>query len=226
MNDLSGQKYGKMTVIKTFRDNDRVARCVCKCDCGKEKIVRASNLRNGTTRSCGCLIKENTVKANKKYNPFVISDDFAVFKTFSGTSFIVDAEDVNAIKDVCWSVNANGYLAGFRNGKTVILHRVIMNCESGEIVDHINGDKLDNRKQNLRIVTNQENCMNRKIVSNNTSGTTGVYWNKTAKKWQAQIVLKQKFIYLGCFDNKEDAIKARKEAEKIYFGEFAYKGSV
>ena len=67
--------------------------------------------------------------------------------------------------------------------------------------------------------------MNRKLAKNNTSGTTGVTWSKRDKCWIANIKIKNKTFYCGYFKNKEDAIKARKEAEEKYFGEYSYDNS-
>lgn len=94
-------------------------------------------------------------------------------------------------------------------------------------VDHIShppkpNHKVDNRKVNLRLVTNQQNQMNNAIGKNNTSGKTGVSWDKARMKWEAYIWFDRQKIHLGRFANKEDAIIARKEAEKKYFGEYRY----
>lgn len=95
-------------------------------------------------------------------------------------------------------------------------------------IDHIHGDKTrnDNRKSNLRIVTKSQNSMNKKIMSNNTSGVTGVGRNKSKKRWTAYIVVNNKQINLGVFDDINDAIKSRKAAEEKYFGEYSYDNSM
>ena len=90
-------------------------------------------------------------------------------------------------------------------------------------VDHINHNGLDNRKENLRIVTHKQNKFNNPILSTNTSGVTGVSWSKQKNKWRAYITIDNKQKSLGYYFNKEDAIKARKEAEEKYFGEFRNK---
>ena len=98
-----------------------------------------------------------------------------------------------------------------------------MNCPDDMVVDHINLNPLDNRKMNLRICTKQQNEMNRPLRNNNTSGITGVSLYKQTNKWRAYIEYNQKYIHLGLFDTKEDAIKARKQAEIKYFGEYRNK---
>jgi hypothetical protein len=84
--------------------------------------------------------------------------------------------------------------------------------------DHINRNGLDNRKNNLRVCTHQENTTNRSLMSKNTSGFVGVSWCKATNNWRAQIMVDYKGIHLGCFDSKEDAIKARLNAELKYYG--------
>ena len=83
-------------------------------------------------------------------------------------------------------------------------------------IDHINHNPDDNRIKNLREVSNQENQKNQSVYRNNTSGHVGVYWCKIRSRWRAKITVNGKNIYLGYFKEKEDAIKARKEAEAKY----------
>jgi hypothetical protein len=124
------------------------------------------------------------------------------------------------------SLNSNGYNRIQFMKNEVMLHRVAYYMHYGvdpleKLVDHINGDKADNRIKNLRLVTNQQNLFNKSSLSKrNFSGFTGVFWSKKARKWQVSIVYNGKNIYLGLYSNKEDAIKARKEAEIKYYGEF------
>ena len=96
-----------------------------------------------------------------------------------------------------------------------------MDCPKDMVVDHINMNPLDNRKCNLRICTMQQNNFNKKEQTNNTSGRVGVTWDKQTNKWRAQIQVNGKSIKLGRFKNKEDAIKARLQAEMKYYKEFA-----
>lgn len=142
--------------------------------------------------------------------------------------FYFDLEDYNKIKNYCWFFDSNGYLTAYLNNTTIKLHRLIMNLDNdnNNEVDHIHGEKTrnDNRKSNLRIATKQQNLMNKKIYKNNTSGYTGVRLNKN-NRWDASITINKNTIYLGSFNTKEDAAKARKEAEEKYFGEWSYDNS-
>lgn len=83
------------------------------------------------------------------------------------------------------------------------------------------GKPYDNRKENLRIVTHMQNMKNIKLSVSNTSGYKGVHWCKLEKKWKAFIAVNKRTIHLGTFANKEDAINARKEAEKKYYNKFS-----
>ncbi len=103
--------------------------------------------------------------------------------------------------------------------KTVLIHRIIMGAKKGEIVDHINGDTLDNRKCNLRLCTNAENCRNKKIHFDNTSGYKGI--RKHENRWQAKITKDYKDYFLGEFKEAKDAALAYNEGAKKMFGEFA-----
>jgi hypothetical protein len=95
-----------------------------------------------------------------------------------------------------------------------------MNCKNGLQVDHVNGDKLDNRKDNLRICNGTQNQGNMKIPKHNTSGIKGVSWHKATKKWVANIRINKKPKYLGSFSSKLDAKEIYTKFAKQYFGEF------
>lgn len=103
------------------------------------------------------------------------------------------------------------------NGKTVYLHRLIMNPPKGKVVDHINRDGLDCHRSNMRIVTHRENLQNHNLLVNNTSGVTGVRWHKRDKQWYAEIGsgIGQKAQYLGMYKTFDEAYFARLEAEKV-----------
>lgn len=134
----------------------------------------------------------------------------------------IDLEDVPYVEKYSWCERSRGYVGRVdSNGKIITLHRILAKAKKGEIVDHINKDKLDNRKENLRICTYQQNIFNSGKGTKNTSGVTGVGWRKDTKKWRAYIIVDAVQKTLGSFKEKDDAVKARLKAEKKYFKEFA-----
>ena len=109
-----------------------------------------------------------------------------------------------------------------RRRTTRPLHRLLMDPPKGMVIDHINHNGLDNRRENLRICTRAENSRNRGKQKNNTSGYKGVCWYKRDKKWRAQIKKDSKKIHIGYFDIIEDAARAYDAKAKELFGEFAH----
>lgn len=144
-----------------------------------------------------------------------------------GIKFFVDEETYEQfVKGYRFRMSNNGYVM-FSSSKDglchKLLHRMIMDCPEDMMIDHINHDKLNNSRNNLRICTNQQNNMNKGKQKNNKSGIIGVHWDKKSEKWKATIRLNGKPIYLGRFDDLEEASQARKDAEIKYFGEFRNK---
>ena len=140
---------------------------------------------------------------------------------------IIDIEDVDKVNFTSWYLDKNGYVVSKckqTKNKGIYLHRLILNADKTDVVDHINHNTLDNRKENLRLCTQQENTFNttnnRKNL-NKDSEEKGIF--KRSGKWEARIMYNYKNISLGRYINKEDAIKARKQAEIKYFGEFRNK---
>lgn len=140
---------------------------------------------------------------------------------------LVSPQDEELVNKYNWSLNSKGYLK--RHGPKinekwtkVYLHREILNCPIGYQVDHINGNKLDNRRENLRICTNMLNHYNMPKRVDNKSGVTGVYFNNRLKKWVAEIKANKIKIYIGSFNDLDEAKKARQIAEQKYFGNFRY----
>ena len=121
----------------------------------------------------------------------------------------------------------NGY--AIRNGpqpkrRPIRMHRVIlerMGFKDFEDSDHVNKDKLDNRRCNLRPATRSQNNCNRSRRSHNTSGYLGVNWHKLTKKWRAYIAIGKKHKHLGLYKTKEKAARAYNDAAKKHYGEFA-----
>lgn len=140
-----------------------------------------------------------------------------------GVTTLIDDEDIVKIKDYKWFRNDNGYARGYKHWKEkyVYLHRIILDAAPGEQVDHINGNRLDNRRENLRITSQQQNTFNSGLKSNNKSGYKGVMLRKDTKRWSASITHNYKEIMLGCFDTKEEAAEAYNRKAVELFGEYA-----
>ncbi len=133
--------------------------------------------------------------------------------------FVVDDVDVNLVNQYTWSVAGGGYPMTHINKRRVYLHELLMGkAEKPFMWDHIDRNRLNNRRNNLRLVTNKENSRNFRTHSNNTSGITGVYWVKRKNKWMSYITVDKKMIGLGYFADKTVAAQARQEAEKRYWG--------
>lgn len=221
-----GDKFGRLTVTgEAVKINgDIFFRCLCECK--TERLFRKDDLLNGKTKSCGCYLKDLNRKRIKEsresnLNQYEIRWDYAVIFDSKGGEILVDIDDVERVVNTGIWHSQNGYAITIVDNKTIHMHRLITNCPDGYVIDHINHNRYDNRKKNLRICTQVQNSYNKKKQSNNKSGTTGVYYHKKKKRWYALIGFNKKHISLGYYENKEDAIKARKEAEKKYFGEFA-----
>ena len=120
----------------------------------------------------------------------------------------VDAVDYKEIMTHSWHKNSQGYVKGTINGKNVLMHRYIINAPNNKQVDHINGDKSDNRRTNLRLVTNAENSQNKRKRKNASSIYRGVYSLKNTNKFRAEIGRDNKNISLGTFTNETDAAEA------------------
>jgi hypothetical protein len=195
--------------------------CECLCEQHKNFIAKGSNIRNGHTKSCGCVRDEMTFKSNKKYNKYDLTGEYGIgWTTNTNKEFYFDLEDYNKIKDYCWTEDSyKGYssVKTTKNNKGIRMHQLL----GFGHYDHINRNALDNRKENLRPATPQENMMNCSRRKDNSSGITGVCINKKTEKWYAQIQISGKHIRLGAFSEKNNAIIARLNAELQYFGEFA-----
>jgi hypothetical protein len=140
-----------------------------------------------------------------------------------GLVSIIDTEDLPLIEGFTWYA-ANGYaksrIVVEQVIKIVAMHRLITNATLGLEVDHINGNKLDNRKINLRLVTRQQNALNLSLAKNNKSGFKGVSWCNSSRKWKATIAYARQRYHLGFFNTPEAAYAAYRMASKRLHGEF------
>lgn len=140
-----------------------------------------------------------------------------------GKVALVDDEDYERVSKYKWYIN-NGYARTDvgPNGKPIYLHRFIMYLYDESVrLDHINDNRCDDRKSNLRVATSSQNRANMNKPVGGTSKYKGVSWDKAAQKWRASIRVDYKKKFLGLFVNEEDAARTYDEAALKYFGEFA-----
>jgi hypothetical protein len=139
--------------------------------------------------------------------------------------FIIDAEDYQKfVKNYSFSLHPDGYVqySSTKDGLcNKYLHRVIMGDPDCKMIDHINVNPLDNRRENLRIATNQQNQYNTNKYKSNTSGFKGVSFKKQNQKFRAQIQINDKRKHLGYFATAAAAHECYKKAAVKYHGEFA-----
>lgn len=232
-----GDKFGLWTVIDfdeeshekeiaEYRLNKKkpTKRWFCQCSCENKTVrsVHGASLISGKSTNCGCLRKAKIrLLDNTKRNEYDLIGEYGIgWTTNTNKEFYFDLEDYEKIKDYCWRESNWGYaIAPIANNATITMQYLIYPSE--KLIDHKNRIRLDNRKENLRECTQIENLRNKSILPQNTSGIIGVYYNSTINKWTAQIGYNCKTHYIGSFLNKDDAIKARLEAEKEHYGEFA-----
>ena len=232
-----GVPDSKLTVVNRVNNaKNRQARWLVKCECGSDAFeCDGRDVRSGNTKSCGCLQKEKVSKINKNYNKYdseIYSDENGEYRigycNNTGSRFYIDAEDYALLKNICFcecinSKDGYSYLSGrdIKTGKNKKLCYFIKykwyDGDDSKVCEHADRNPLNNRGYNLIAATQAQNVQNQSKRIDNTSGITGVYLMKDTQKWRAQIGKNNKYIHLGIFDSKEDAIKARLKAEKKYF---------
>ena len=144
----------------------------------------------------------------------------------NGGFFLVDEEDVRMAMCYRWNhykgrVRRTLGSGKYKNSKTVYFAREILGVNDYRVVDHIDGNPLNNTRANLRICTIRENGFNRKLYANNTTGYRGVYWHKRIGQFQATIRVSGKAFHLGYYHKPEEAHKAYCLAADKYYGDFA-----
>lgn len=237
--DMTGWKMwehgvpdSRLTVIRQAEDyispsGIHYAQWLCECNCENHTkiIVAQKSLKQGITTSCGCVVKELLSQRSKKYNRYEQKNNIVIgYSSNTDDLFYVDLKNFEKIKDICWYVvvgtnNGVKRLMGYdtKNKKTVLMHQLL----GFKNYDHIDMNELNNLESNLRQCNASQNCMNRHRQKHNISGYIGVSWRDDIQKWRVRISVDKQEITIGHFVDKEDAIKARLNAELLYYGEFA-----
>ena len=205
-----GKKYGKLTCLKYVKTGKYKEKYyLFKCECGNEKIINLSNVRQGKTKSCGCLYKTSNQRF-KKFNKYEICGDVTkLYASNTKSEFYIDTSDLEKVKGRCWHESNNGYI--FDSYKNA-LHRVVMNCGEKEedlVVDHINHNVKDNRKSNLRLCPQRINALNRAILPK------GIATIKRPNNTYYSVQLLGR--YCGTFKTLEEAQQKRKEIIDTYY---------
>ena len=220
--------YGRLKIIEDMGiiNGRHMVKVECSCEDKTIKIIRFDGLQQGTSKSCGCLSKEqfeNTKLLNKKYNTYNLEGQYGIGYDYNNKEFYFDLEDYSLIKDYYWHVNSRGYVVSSIKRKTVNLHRKIMSAVKNDIIDHINRITYDNRKNNLRFSNINMNGINRVGYGKLSKfGLKGILWDKKHNFWIGRMLYNKKYIFNKTFKKLEDAIATKINFEKEYFGEYRY----
>lgn len=229
--DLTGIKFNNIEVIGEDIERNEIQQqrvknkeikyfrrfWVCKCSCGNKFSILDTVILEKSQKGCmECCSKRRATPI--KSNRYDLSGEYGIGYLKDNEPFYFDLEDYDLIKDIYWNKTNAGYIRGYKNKKQKWIHRMVINKNENEVIDHINRNRLDNRKENLRVCTQQENTFNSKLSKNNTSGIIGVYLRKDTNSWSSNLMFNREKISLGCYNTKEDAIIARLNGEIKYFG--------
>lgn len=203
--DLTGQRFGKLTV-KSATDKRDKYKCkiwLCDCDCGKTNIevpTSRLNLRKDGKRSCGCLTRRLIDLKGKRFSSLTVIKKVKHENPKIGSAFWLCKCDCGK----CITPAGSALVSG-----------ATTSC--GHIQKERSSAVLKKNREIPMVERTNLASLNRKEGINNTSGVKGVSWDKKSKKWRARIGFKKETITLGYFEDKQDAINARKEAEEKYF---------
>lgn len=210
------EKYGSLTVLGfDHKTTNNQYYMKVKCDCGNEFVIRKTLLTTGKQNCCRKCSKRIGVPT--KSNEISVSGNVAKLILSDNTVVLIDIDDIDKIRQHYWHKDGSGrYIYSYTANTS--LHKYIYGKDI--MLDHINGNTMDNRKSNLRPCTHQQNCVNRKLRTDNTSGITGVM--KRNGKYIADLTYKGIRKTKTC-KTFEEAIHIRKSWEEEFFKEWARK---
>ncbi len=225
---VPGEVFGWLTVLGEGPRDRRNKRTVhVRCRCGKDYCVQPAFLKKPEPkcRNCSNAIKGRISHGTPDFH-FQITGSSAIGTLPSGDQFIIDAEDIPRVAKRHWYKKAdqNYILSDTKeNGKLISrirLHRFLMGLADDDerVVDHINRNSMDCRKANMRIATQSQNCLNRSIRRDNSTGYIGVH--RSAKKYTASIWIGRNDIALGRYDDRVLCAQMYNHAARLLYGEF------
>ena len=212
MDDITGKRYGRLVAVKfvEYRQftRQRKACWLFKCDCGNEKIMPAVSVKFGRVRSCGCLATEQITSLNKLD---------ITGQTFSRLTAVKPTDKRDESGSIIWECKCScGNTCYYSVNRLTQGRTQSCGCYYDET-----RKTLINYRKDVKEDTLLSTLVTSKTKRNdNTSGHTGVYFDKRSGKWFAMITFQKKKHYLGYYKEKEDAIKARERAEEEYFDPF------
>ncbi len=211
--NIAGRRFGKLIAQKRVGKNQYgMSRWLCICDCGSSCIVEISKLTTGHTASCGHCPR----------NIFIKGKNYCEGYTADKRKFLFSFEDWEKVTSLNWWFDAKGYVETKINKKNIKLHRFIMQPPTEVQVDHINREKSDCRRCNMRLVTNQQNAANVGAHKDNLStGHKNVYMI-SSNKFRVIIRKNGKGIHYGYFDALEKAIQTANYARLKLFGKYGF----
>lgn len=219
--DLTGQRFGRLTVTGLGeRINDRKA-WNCTCECGTKVTIRQYSLTGGNTNSCGCLNKELVSELGKKNAVDEVCNKYGRLTVIKKAN----VQDNSHVKWLCECICGNKTIvdsSNLRSGRVKscgclsreVARETILETNSKR---EYTSETIKYAHESLRLKEGTSLTMIGKSETTAKSGVRGVYWNKSLNMWVAQLTLKGTRLLDKAFSNKQDAINARKEAEEEYF---------
>jgi hypothetical protein len=157
---------------------------------------------------------------HNRTNSFIVDEDFCLMPLHHGKIAVFDRADLDKVMQLSWHVTDGGYVRtsskAVGKNKRIYLHRYLLDCPADTFVDHIDGDKMNNRRSNLRLATPAQNMYNR------FNEHAGISYDKGRKKFLVQKQKNGRREFVGRYDTYDQALAAKKLADLCYYGRYAH----